>query len=140
MRLFADGLIASETRENSPGENPPAFVVCDKLRPHLAMLMGDAGFRSLLSRALALTNAQGDWLRDVKIKPDGSLGESDETGNIAHRKHVARGGVILVTQLLELLVAFIGEKLAVGLVCDIWPNVSQDGLTSPNREKNEETK
>ena len=34
------------------------FLVCEKLRPHLAMLMGNAGFRALLSRALALAKAE----------------------------------------------------------------------------------
>ena len=80
MRVFAERLIAHETTRNPPAKKtPPAFVVCEELRPHLATLMGAAGFRSLLSRALALTNAQGDWLGGVNVKADGSLNGLDET-------------------------------------------------------------
>jgi len=60
MRDFADRLIAYETGGNNSSETktPAACLVSEKLRPHLATLMGNVGFRALLSRALALANAE----------------------------------------------------------------------------------
>ena len=72
MRDFAERLIAYETRGNNLSETKPlaAFLVDEKLRPHLATLMGNVGFRALLSRSLALTNAEVPWLRAVRVKAD----------------------------------------------------------------------
>jgi hypothetical protein len=58
MRNFAEHLIALETaRKSSPTEVAGALLVCERLRPQLATLMGTMGVRALLSRALALAAA-----------------------------------------------------------------------------------
>ena len=79
MRVFAKRLIAYETRANRSFETytPVAFLVGEKLRPHLARLMGKVGFRELLSRALVLAKAEVPWLKAVRIKADGSFEELD---------------------------------------------------------------
>ncbi len=71
---FAKQLIAYETRGNksSGTQIPEACFVYEKLRPNLANLMGTAGFRALLARSLALSNAQFPWLRAVHVNADGS--------------------------------------------------------------------
>jgi hypothetical protein len=76
MRDLAARLIAIETRaKNAAESNSPApFSVCERLRPHLATLMGKDGFRALLSRALAVARAEMPWLEAVQVKADGSLG------------------------------------------------------------------
>lgn len=60
MRDFAERLIAYETRRNrsSRTKTPVACLVIDKLRPQLATLIGNIGFRALLSRTLALSNTE----------------------------------------------------------------------------------
>ena len=80
MRHFAAHLIAYETSRNKSFETktPTAFLVVEKLRPDLANLMGSAGFRALLSRSLALANAEVPWLRAVHVKSGGSLEGLDE--------------------------------------------------------------
>jgi len=107
---------------------PAAFVVCDKLRPQLATLMGNAGYRALLSRALAMTNGEAAWLHAVHVKADGSLEGLDE--RLAHigAAEIAGGGVALIAQLLGLLVAFIGEHLTARLLREIWPKLSKNDL------------
>lgn len=67
MRDFAERLIAYETSGNksSKTEIPTACLIIDKLRPQLATLMGNIGFRALLSRTLALANPEFPWLRAV---------------------------------------------------------------------------
>jgi hypothetical protein len=56
MRDFAERLIAYETKGNKSSEtkSQAVFPVGEKLRPQLATLMGNVGFRALLSRALAV--------------------------------------------------------------------------------------
>src|SRR5688500_11932626 len=75
MREFAERLIAYEARgkKKSDRENSASFVVCEKLRPHLATVIGTAGFRTLLSRALTLGAEHVPWLSAVQVKADGAL-------------------------------------------------------------------
>ena len=125
MREFARQLIAYETRRgSSEAKSPAAFLVCAKLRPQLATLMGNGGFRALLSRALVLANADAVWLRPVQVKADGSLERMDERTGQSSAKEIAEGGEILVARLLGLLEDFIGEDLTVRLVRDVWPQLS----------------
>ena len=60
LRNFAERLISYETDGNKSAELkiPCDFNVSEKLRPHLATLMGVAGFRALLSRSLALAQEE----------------------------------------------------------------------------------
>ena len=125
IRDFAERLIAYETSgdEFSETKTPAAFLVCDKLRPQLATLMGDGGFRALLWRALVLANTDVRWLSSVQVKPDGSFEGVEELETKIDPEQLVEGGVVLVGQLLGLLVAFIGEKLTVRLVRDTWPQI-----------------
>jgi len=93
-----------------------AVRVCDKLRVPIAKLAGVAGYRSLLSRAVALAKAKVPALAGVQVRADGTLEGSDRTG-----------GVEIVAQLLALLVTFIGEPLTRTLVRDAWPDESPNG-------------
>jgi hypothetical protein len=130
MRDLAERLIAYETRENKSSETktPAACLVGAKLRPHLAPLMGNVGFRALLSRALALANAEVPWLRAVHIKADGSFEGLDELGAQVDPDEIFKGRVVLLAQLLGLLAAFIGEDLTLRLVREVWPKLSINNL------------
>lgn len=125
MREFAGRLIACEMKRLGmpPADVPPAFLVCDRLRPHLATLMGSAGYRALLARALALAGAGVPWLRTVKVSADGSLEVP-----AANTKKTAVDDVELLAQLLGLMVAFIGENLTRRLVLEIWPKLPRTDL------------
>ena len=135
MRDFAERLIAYETKGNKPSKTktPTACLVCEKLRPHLATLMGNTGFRALLSRALALANAEIIWLRAVHVKADGSLEGLDELHAQLDPDEFFEGCVVLLAQLLGLLVAFIGENLTLRLVREVWPKLSLDDLNYGTR-------
>lgn len=119
-------LMAYETRSNHSSETKPpiAFRVCEKLHPHLALLAGNAGFRALLTRALALPHPQVPWLRAVQVKPDGSLTWLGELETQVAPQEIAAGGGVLLAELLGLLVAFIGEKLTLRLVQQAWPELA----------------
>ena len=130
MLEFAERLIACETRGNksSGTKTPAAFPVCERLRPHLATLMGNTGFRALLSRALARAEADVPSLRAMQVNAHGSLGALDEPEVQADPEERAKASVVLVAQLLDLLAAFIGETLMLRIVCDVWPKLSLNDL------------
>jgi hypothetical protein len=142
MRHFAKRLIAYERKADEPSETktPPAFAVCEKLRAHLAILMGVAGFRELLSCALPRAHAEVPWLGAVHVKADGSLEGFEQLDAHHNPDELFEGGVVLVAQLLGLLVAFIGERLTLRFVREVWPTVPLDDLDSSNGGKDEKTK
>jgi hypothetical protein len=127
-RDLAERLVACETKANKSSETRTlaAFLIGEKLRPNLATLVGNAGFRALLSRALALANAEVPWLRALHVKADGSFEGLDELEAQVDPDEIFEGGIVLLAQLLGLLVAFIGEDLTLRLVREIWPTLSLD--------------
>ncbi len=102
--------------------------------------MGTAGYRALLSRALALANVEVRWLRGVHVRSDGSFEGLEELHSRITPADFFEGRVELVAQMLGLLVAFIGESLTLGLVREAWPAIPLNDLALGNGEKNENTK
>lgn len=137
MRAFAKRLIAYETsgKQSSGTTTPAAFPVCEKLRPHLADLMGNTGVRTLLSRALAQAETEVPSLRALQVKVDGSLEHSGELEVQADAQELAQGSVVLVARLLGLLVTFIGETLMLRIVCDAWPDLALNELNLLERDE-----
>ena len=117
-RNLAERLLAYEAAagKNSEPTESAAFRVCEKLRQPLCSLAGVAGFRSLLSRALALARAEGPGLSAVQVGADGSLKGLDELGPERDKDMSNEGGALLVAQLLGLLLTFIGETMTSRLV------------------------
>ena len=118
-------MIAYERSEDKSTEPkiPAAFRACEKLRPHLATLMGKAGFQAVLARALAVASGEAPWLAAVQVQADGSLEGWDKPEAQAAPKALTESGVHLVAQLLGLLVAFIGDNLTLCLVREVWPKL-----------------
>ena len=113
--------------ESSEKKVQAVYSVCDKLRRPLITLAGVEGFRSLLSRALSLAKAQVPSLAAVQVNADGSLTGWD---SVESQQHLNEAGVcaeILLTQLLELLITFIGQALTLRLVMDTWPLCDEFG-------------
>lgn len=142
MLILARRLIALETRGSKPpsSKNPVLFPVFDKLRPHLVMLVGRAGYHALVSRALALAETESSWLRGVKVKADGSLPLWGEVPVEPEINEFLDGRVDLLAHLIGLMAAFIGEKLTVRLVGEVWPKASLIDFNFGNGVKNEKTK
>jgi hypothetical protein len=126
--------------ENSEPAESAAFRVCAKLRLPLSTLAGVAGFRSLLSRALTLARAQAPSLSAVQVAADGSLEGLDELASQSDQEQSRDGGAILIAQLIELLLTFIGEGLTLRLVQDVWPEAAFDGRVSEKERKLERTR
>ena len=102
---------------------PEALAVIERLRISLAKFAGDAGFASLLRRALVLASADEPSLQSVKIGADGRLNGVEQLA--AETGPGALGGeaaVAITAHLLGLLVAFIGEPLTLRLLRESWPD------------------
>ncbi len=142
IRNFAKRLIVSEAggKNSATTKTSDAFSLCEKLRPQLATLMGNGGFRALLSRALVLASAEISWLRTLHVKPDGALGGLEGLPPHLDPDSRSEGAVVLLAQVLGLLVAFIGENLTVGLVREVWPKAPLGNLNLAKKGKNEKAK
>lgn len=111
---LAQRLLAYEAVQASTALTDTQAVcrVCDKIRRPLTTLAGAAGFRSLLSRSLTLAKHQSPVLIGWEVGPDGSLqGLDSETEEL---------GAVLITQLIWLMITFIGESVTLRLLHDVW--------------------
>ena len=140
MRVLAERIIAYDAKgfKSSRKKQAAAFPVIHKLRPHLATLMGNGGYRALLMRALVLASVEVAWLCTVRVAADGTLG-LNEPEPPAGPEEILEGRVVLVAQLLGLLVAFIGESLMLRLVREIWPRLPLGNLNTSKDDKNEKS-
>jgi hypothetical protein len=109
------------TREPSVRALRAGFRACESLRGPLAKFVGVSGYRSLLTRALAMAKAEVPSLGQVRILPDGSLGGLEGVD----LDQDSAAGAVVVAQLLGLLVTFIGETLTLRLVMDAWPDATE---------------
>jgi hypothetical protein len=137
MRSIAQRLIKYETPGNDSSEttDTATFQVTERLRPHLATLMGNGGFRALLARALVLARAEVSWLRAVQVNADGTLEGLATPHARLTPAEFREGRVVLLAQLLGLLVAFIGPGLTARLVGEIWPQLAADKVDFGNGDK-----
>ena len=130
IRDLAQRLLAAEaaSQDATGAHVHEAVRVCEKLRIALTRFAGADGFTSLMRRALALARTEFPALNGVTKKADGSLGGLEELAADAGNSGVGGGAevVAIVTHLLGLLVAFIGEPLTLRLVREAWPAASLD--------------
>jgi hypothetical protein len=125
MRALARRLLAAS--QTAPGSHVhEAVAVSERLRISLAKFAGDAGFASLLRRALVLASGDVPSLQSVKIGADGRLDGFEQlaadTGTGALGDEAA---VAITAHLLGLLVTFIGESLTLRLLRESWPDTSR---------------
>jgi hypothetical protein len=124
---FAQLLLAHEVALGKPigTKGVVAFRVVEKLRGPLGKAIGVGGFHSLMSRALTLAGPEVSWLMALQIKNDGSLEGLNEVRSKLDSQKLAEGEAVLVSELLGLLVTFIGATLTQQLLRDIWPTMDE---------------
>ena len=133
LQTLALWLLAQEAITGAPAEKTNAtFCVCGKLCKSLTTLMGGAGYRSLILRALTLAKHDAPSLAKVQVRQDGSL---EWTGASEHQGMDDAGGAVLVARLLGLLVTFIGPALTLRLVRDQWPDASFEDKNSATEKE-----
>ena len=130
MRLVAERVIGWEKRayKSASSAKPVVAVVCEKMQPALGMLMGNGGFRVLLTRALARATLLEPSLQAARVTNEGAL--VIESGSTPlDQKKLEAGSIALVAEALGLLDAFIGEKLTIRFVRDAWPKLLLTGIS-----------
>jgi hypothetical protein len=137
MRSIAQRLIKHETSGNKSPETThlATLQVTERLRPHLATLMGHGGFRALLARALALAGEEVPYLRALRVNADGTLQGLEALSPQLKPAQILEGRVVLLAQLLGLLVAFIGPGMTSRLVGEIWLQTVIDKVDFGNGDK-----
>jgi hypothetical protein len=135
-RDLARKLLTQEADGNAPSETDAhaALRTFEKIRLHVAKLVGAAGFQALLARALALAKAEVPWLEAVRVQADGSLEGFAEAAQQQNADVAAQGSATLLAQLLGLLITFVGNYLTLRLMCDIWPDACQND-SNPGTEE-----
>lgn len=125
MRSVAKHLLENHVVETGAAEpaDKAMFPVIDKLRPHLAVLMGIGGVRALLARALVLSSAEIAWLAEAQVSSDCDLQGLESFAAELDPADFFEGRVVLLAQLLGLLVAFIGPSLTSRLIGEVWPQI-----------------
>ena len=98
------------------------------------LLAGRAGFRSLLSRALALSNDEVRWLKAVQFNADGSLPSVGELMKTLSPDERSQGEVIFIARFAGLLLNLIGEAVTIRLMQQAWPEISPGELKSETEE------
>lgn len=136
MKDLTRRLIAIEGRESRSSSADAQVQVIEKMRPHLVTLMGNAGFRALLSRALALASKDFPPMREVIIQADGSMDGLTQIEAELSPKEVLENRVNVLAQLFGLLVAFIGANLTLSLIRESWSNVTLEDLNFNKGRKN----
>jgi hypothetical protein len=127
---FARRLLAHDSA-SSKASSPKVFTtfrIFAKLREPLVELAGVGGFRSLLSRSIALASLEVQWLSAVHIRADGSLEGVPELAAKISAEELALGEVALAVHLVELLVTFIGPTLTLQLLQHVWPQMDELNL------------
>jgi hypothetical protein len=134
MRDLAQQLLTCEADASNTSETRADVTlrVYENLRLRLGELAGVAGFQSLAARALTLARSEVSSLSAVQVDTDGKLrGMSEIEPSIGTEEdQVYKGGVILISRLLGLLLVFLGEALTMSLVRDIWPDAALDNRDS----------
>ena len=119
IRELAEQLFAAETAARDSTGNNGAFSVCEKLRSSLVRFAGADAFSALMRRSLALSRADIPALESVTLDPSGCVGELD----LIAADNGKDSGIVITTNLLWLLVTFLGEPVAMRLVKDAWPDL-----------------
>jgi hypothetical protein len=138
MRNLVLWLLAQEGIAGKPSgieQMSATFRVCGKLRSSLLALVGAVGYRSLISRSLTLARKGSPPLEKVQVKEDGSLGCTGALDLELGMDEDTKGGVVLVTELLGLLIIFIGQALTLRLVRDLWPDAPFEGINSKTEKE-----
>lgn len=122
IRDLALQMLAQESSPDGALEDfiPRAHSVFERLRVHLIVFVGAAGYRAMLSRALTMGKSQEPALREFAVSLDGTLDLATHQDSPEARS----GVLLLLAQLLELIETLVGEALMLRLVQDMWPMVT----------------
>src|SRR5215208_7766038 len=126
LKNLARRLLAHEAKKSpSPVKLAEALdVCCQRLHKGLDPLIGGGGFRALLDRALYLAKKEQSWLNGVGIEdyPGCEFKALREAMNGKEPAVINETFTVILANVIWLLVTFIGEDIALGLIEEAWPD------------------
>lgn len=128
--------IEAATGESAEPSVPHALRVFDRLRVAMSQFAGSEGFVSLMRRALAMARRDVPAVQHLTLDRNGSLEgfakllAPHSPGHTAgqHEDAGTEAAVEVMTNLLGLLVVFVGDGFTIKLVRDCWPDASLNQL------------
>lgn len=136
MRDLALLLLALESGQSGDASRAAHAVprVFERLYATLSRRVGVAGADALLARSLVLARREASWLEAVDVSEGAPLGDLGAQAARQSEEALLQGGAALLTQLLGLLVTFVGEALTLRLVADVWPEARWGATRSEPEE------
>jgi hypothetical protein len=125
---ISEWLLAVElaTGGASSDEEPAASRVSGKLRTIVSSLVGVAGYKSILMRALNLTMRDTDAFRDASVTSDGFLKDLNSKDPQASE--------LLIFHLVDLLVVLTGVDFTLQLLQEAWPGLPEFNISELRRK------
>jgi len=114
------------TSSASSDEESAASRVSGKLRTIVSALVGAAGYKSILMRALNLTMRDTDAFRDASVTSDGFLKDSNNRD--------LQAGELLIFHLVGLLVVLTGIDFTLQLLREAWPDLPEFNFSELRRK------
>lgn len=105
------------------GADAVAFVAYERLRQPLHRIFGAGGCLSLISRTLAMAVVKTPWLGELRARSDGRLEGWAEMKDKPDKRAMVEGEVVLLAELFELLLTFLGPGITLSLVREAWPSL-----------------
>ena len=138
IKKLARRLLAHESKKSpSPVKLDEALeVCCQRLHKGLDPLIGAGGFRALLDRALYLAKKEHSWLHGVELEdyPGCELNALQEAMEGQKPAVINETFTVILANVIWLLVTFIGEDIALGLVDELWPDTKVGVTASTSKE------
>ncbi len=104
-------------------EAPGIIRVVKGMDTVLTRLAGRTGSRSLIARAVALAQSSEPSLKGISTSAEGVLESLEEVLSKTGPEDRFRNEVLVVAHLLGLLHTFIGERLTIQLIKEVWPDL-----------------
>jgi hypothetical protein len=138
LRALAVRVLAREAKKS---RGPAALsggmeASCRRLHARLDPLIGAGGFRALLARALHLAAKEFPWLDAVRVEEHPACGLKGLREAMKGTDASSAGGAfaLVLANVIWLLVTFIGEDIAFGLLREVWPEIETDVTVSASNE------
>lgn len=109
--------------ETSSGVATGTIQTSEKLSAHLGRVVGHLGMTALFLRSLFLTRARYPWLvGDPNKGPDGRWQALHACLEAQTPEAAREAALCLVSHVLRLLGALIGDTLVLRLLAEVWPD------------------
>jgi hypothetical protein len=137
LRELARRLLAHVPKKSrSPAALAEAMEgLCRLLHARLDPLIGAGGYRALLARALHLAQKEFPWLDAVRVRELPACDFQDLRGAVKGQDAatVREAFALVLANIIWLLVTFIGEDIAFGLVEEVWPEAETAAAVSAEK-------